>query len=66
MTRGSGEGGGLAVGDHDDLLHVLGLAGQDALGDAEAFAGVGVVGTDLDARELLDRNFFRGVVEEDE
>ena len=63
---GEREGGGLAVGDHDDLLHVLALAGEDALGDAQAFAGVGVVGTDLDARELRDGDLFGGVVEEDE
>ncbi len=49
---GEGEGGGFAVGDHDDLLHVLVLAGEDALGEAEAFAGVGVVGADFDAGEL--------------
>ena len=57
---------GLAVGDHDDLLHVLGLAGEDALGEAEAFAGVGVVRADLDAGELRDGDLFGGVVEEDE
>ena len=63
---GEGEGGGLAVGDHDDLLHVLILFGEDALGEAEAFAGVGVVGADLDAGELGDGDLFGGVVEEDE
>jgi len=49
-----GEGGGLAVGDHDDLFHVLAAALEDALGYAEAFAGVGVVRADFDARELGD------------
>ena len=63
---GEGEGAGLAVGDHDDLLHVFVLAGEDALGEAEAFAGVGVVGADFDARELRDGDLFGGVVEEDE
>ena len=63
---GEGERGGLAVGDHDDLLHVFVLAGEDALGEAEAFAGVGVVRADLDAGELRDGNLFGGVVEEDE
>ena len=63
---GESEGGGLAVGDHDDLLHVFVLAGEDALRHAEAFAGVGVVRADLDARELGDRDLFGGVVEEDE
>ena len=37
------EGGGLAVRDHHDLLHVLALAGQDALGEAQALARVRVV-----------------------
>jgi hypothetical protein len=46
---GEGEGAGLSVSDHDDLLHVFILASQDALGEAKAFAGVGVVGADLDA-----------------
>ena len=49
---GEGERRGFAVGDHDDLLHVFVLFGEDALGEAEAFAGVGVVGADLDAGEL--------------
>ena len=63
---GQGERAGLAVGDHDDLLHVLILAGEDALCEAEAFAGVGVMRADFDARELRDWNLFGGVVEEDE
>ena len=60
------EGGGFAVGDHDDLLHVLATAAQDALGYTKAFAGVGVMGADFDARELGDGNVFGGVVEENE
>ena len=36
-------GGGLAVGDHDDLLRA-GLAGQQAAGDHEAVLHVGAVG----------------------
>jgi len=63
---GEGEGAGFAVGDHDDLLHVLILFGEDALGEAEAVAGVGVVGTNFDAGELADGDLFGGVVEEDE
>ena len=55
---GEGESAGLAIGDHDDLLHVLVLLGQDALGEAEAFAGVGVVRADLDAGELGDGDLF--------
>ena len=55
---------GLAVGDHDDLLHVLALAGEHALRDAQAFAGVGVPRADLDARQLRDRHLFGGVVKE--
>ena len=39
-----GEGGGFAVGDHDDLAHVFFLAEEDALGEAQAFAGVGSTG----------------------
>ena len=62
---GEGEGRGLAVGDHDDLLHVFVLTGEDALGHAEAFAGVGVVGADFDSGELRDGDLFGGVVEED-
>ena len=61
-----GECGGFAVGDHDDLLHVFAGAAEDALSDAEAFASVGVVRADFDARELRDGDLFGGVVEEDE
>ena len=43
---------GLAVGDHDDLLHVLAAGAQNALRDAQAFAGIRVVRADLDARKL--------------
>ena len=39
---------------------------QNALGEAQAFARVGVVRADLDARELRERDLFGGVVEEDE
>ena len=61
-----GECGGLAVGDHDDLLHVLAAALQDAPGDAEAFSGIGVVRADFDTRELGDGDVLGGVVEQDE
>ena len=47
-----GEGGGFAVGDHDDLAHVFFLAEQDALRHAQAFARVGVVRADLHAGEF--------------
>lgn len=60
------ERGRLAVGDHDDLAHVFFLAEEDALGHAEAFARVGVVGADLDAGEFAEGDFLGGVVEEDE
>jgi len=43
------EGGGLAVSDHDDLAHIFFLAKEDALGEAKALAGVGVIWADLDA-----------------
>ena len=39
---------------------------EDALRYAEAFAGVGVVRADFDARELRDGDVLGGVVEEDE
>src|SRR6185312_8457407 len=57
---------GLAVGDHDDLLHVLTLRAEDALGDTQALAGVGVIRADLDAGELRDGELFGGVVKKDE
>src|SRR5262249_34019502 len=56
----------LAIGDHDDLAHVLALAKKNALRDAEAFAGVGVKRADLDAGEFAERDFFGGIVEENE
>jgi hypothetical protein len=40
----------LAVGNHHDLAHVFFLARQNALGQAQAFARVRVVGADLHAR----------------
>src|SRR5258708_7804568 len=60
------ERGRLAVGDHDDLAHVLALAEQNALGHAQAFASVGVKRTDLHASEFVERNLFGGIVEENE
>ena len=56
---GQGERGGLAVGDHDDLLHVFVLLGEDALGQAQAFAGVGVVRADFDARRAGETESLR-------
>ncbi len=53
-----------AVGDHDDLLHVLALALQNALRHAQALARVRVVRADLHPRQLRQRNFFRGIVEQ--
>jgi len=61
---GEGEGRGLAVGDHDDLLHVFILASEDTLGHTEAFAGVGVMRANFDARELRDGDLFGGIVKE--
>src|SRR5215471_2170719 len=60
------ERGRLAVGDHDDLAHVLALAKKNALGHAEPFARVGVERANLDARELGERYFLGGIVKEDE
>ena len=65
-TVGQRERRWLAVGDHHDLLHVLVLLGENALRQAQAVAGVGVVRAYFDARELRDGNLFCGVVEEDE
>lgn len=59
-----GERRRLAVCDHDDLPHVFALAKKNALGHAQAFAGIGVIGADLNAGELADGNFFGGVVEQ--
>ncbi len=61
-----GERRGLAVGDHDDLPHVFFLAKEDALRQAEAFAGVGVIRAHLHAGEFVEGNFLGGVVEQDE
>ena len=58
------ERGRLAVCDHDDLPHVFALAKKNALGHAQAFAGIGVIRADLNAGELADGNFFGGVVEQ--
>src|SRR5262249_9740308 len=58
--------GRFSVGDHDNLAHVFALAKQNALGDAQAFAGVCVKRADLDAGEFAKRNFFGGIVEENE
>src|SRR5579862_8427645 len=63
---GKSERAGLTVRDHDDLLHILVLAGKDALSQTEAFAGVRVVRAYLDTGELGDRDLFGRVVEEDE
>src|SRR5262249_1343789 len=60
------EGRGFAVCDHNDLPHVFLLAEQDAPGHAEAFARVGVIRSDLDASELAEGNFLRGIMKEDE
>src|ERR1700730_2687727 len=61
-----GKGRGLAVGDHDDLPHVFALAEENALGHAEAFAGVGVVRAYLHASKFAQGNFFRRIVKEDQ
>jgi hypothetical protein len=57
-----GECGGLAVGDHDDLLHILALALQDALCHTQALARVRVVRPDFYPCQLRERDFFRGIV----
>src|SRR3984957_11590453 len=61
-----GERGRLAVRDYHDLLHVLTARFEDALGDAQAFAGVGVMWADLDARKLREMNVLRRIVKEHE
>ena len=42
------------------------MAEENALRHAQAFARVGVIRADLDAGEFAQRNFFGGVVEENE
>src|SRR5207302_10021287 len=59
-----GERRRLDVSDHNDLTHVFFLAEEDALGHAQAFARVGVIRADLDAREFAKGNFFGGIVKE--
>ena len=54
----------LAVGDHDDLPHVLLLPFEQAAREAQPFARVGVVGADLHARQLAERNLLGGIVEQ--
>ena len=44
-----GEGRWLAIGDHDDLLHVFALALQNSLCEAQTFACIGVVGSHFHA-----------------
>ena len=58
------ERGRLAVGDHDDLPHVLALAIENPPRQPQAFARVRVVRTDAHASELGERNFLGRVVEE--
>jgi len=40
--------------------------GECVGGHAQAFAGVGVVGADLHAGEFGERNFFGGIVEQNQ
>src|SRR5207302_5608215 len=61
-----GERRRLAVGDHDDLTHVFFLAEEDALGHAQAFARVGVIRADLNAREFAKGNFFGRIMKKNQ
>ncbi len=54
----------LAVGDHDDLPHVLALAIEDAARQPQPFARVRVVGADPHAPELGERNLLGRIVEQ--
>ena len=54
----------LAVGDHDDLPHVLALSIEDPPRQPEAFARVRVVRTDADPPELGQRDLLRRIVKE--
>ena len=47
---GERDGRGLAVGDHDDLAHILPLSLQDSLGKPQPLLGVGVIRSDGDSR----------------
>src|SRR5579862_197752 len=57
---------GLAVGDHDDLAHVLFLREQQALRELEPLGGVRVVRPHLGPRQRGERNLLGRVVEEDD
>src|SRR6266404_6478056 len=54
----------LAVGDHDDLAHVLALRQQHAARQLEPFGGVRVVRPHLGAGQLGERDLLGGVVEQ--
>jgi len=53
-----GERRGFTVGDHDDLLHVFALGAGGYVGPPAGLAGVGVVRTDFDPRQLRDGQLF--------
>src|SRR6266404_2384068 len=55
----------LAIGNHDDLPHVLTLTKQNALCHAQSFARVGIERADLNARQFVQRNFLGAIMEKD-
>src|SRR5882762_1772617 len=61
---GQRERGRLAVGDHDDLAHVLALRQQHAARQLEPFGGIRVVRPHLGAGQLGERDLLGGVVEQ--
>ena len=61
-----GDRRGLAVGDQEDLLVRLLLAGEEAAGELQRLAGVGVVRAGLDVGESAERHLLGAVAEEDD
>ena len=60
LSVGARQGRRLAVGDHDDLPHVLALPFEDAPRQAQPLVRVGVVRPHAHASELFERNLFGG------
>ncbi len=61
---GQCQGGGLAVGDHDDLAHVFLLCQQQTAGQFESLGRVRVIRSHLGMCQARQRDFFRRVVEQ--
>ena len=64
LTVGQGHGRRLTVGDHDDLPHVLLLAGEEPARQLQPVRGIGVVGAHLGCRQRRQRDLLGRVVEQ--